>query len=451
VERIDADVCVVGAGYAGLTAARRLTQAGLRTVVLEARDRVGGRVWTRYMEDGTALDMGGTWLGPGQNAAYALARELGIDTYPTYAAGDTVFVSANGETSRYRGQVPKIGPLPIVSLAQGMYRLDLLSRSVPLDEPWKGKRARAWDARTVGAWIDGQVPTSTARRLLRGAVHGLMTADPDEVSLLHFLYLVRSAGGLNHLLSVEGGYQQDRIAGGAQTMALTMAKDLAEAVRLQSPVSDVEQDAESVTVSAAATAVRAKYAVVAAPPALAARIRFSPDLPTDRSQLLHRMPAGAIIKMLTIYEDAFWRKGGCSGMSVVMNSPIETTLDASPKSGRPGVLASFTFGPHARRLARLSVEARKQLVLDQLRACFGARAAEPIAYDEQDWEREEWTRGCSMAHLAPGVLTQYGHALREPAGRIHWAGTETATEYHGTIDGAIRSGERAAKEILART
>ncbi len=450
MDRIDADVCIVGAGYAGLTAARRLTQAGMSAVVLEARNRVGGRVWTRYMDDGTALDMGGTWLGPGQDAAYALARELEISTYPTYAAGDTIFASTTGKVSRYRGTVPKIGPLPIASLAQGMYRLDAMAKSVLLDEPWKGKHARSWDARTVGAWIDGHVPTRTARQLLRAAIHGLMTADPDEVSLLHLLYLVRSAGGLNALLSVEGGYQQDRVSGGAQTMALSMAHDLADAVRLQSPVSDIGQDTGGVTVSATATTVRAKYAIVTTPPALAARIRFDPDLPTDRAQLLHRMPAGAIIKMLTVYDDAFWRKDGCSGVSVVMNSPIETTLDASPNRGEPGILASFAFGPHARRLARLTVEARKKVVLDALRACFGARAADPIAYEEADWEREEWTRGCSMAHLAPGVLTQYGASLREPTGRIHWAGTETATVSHGSIDGAIRSGERVAKEILAR-
>lgn len=448
MDQIDTDVCVVGAGYAGLTAARHLTRPGVMTVVLEARDRVGGRVWTRHMEDGTALDMGGTWLGPGQDAAYDLARELNVSTYPTYAAGETVFVNARGDVSGYRGTVPKIGPFPIVSLAQGMFRLDAMARSVSLDEPWNGKHAQSWDGRSIGAWINSQVPTRTARSLLDAAVRGLLTAEPSEVSLLHFLYLVRSAGGLNALLSVEGGYQQDRLSGGAQSMANLMAAELGEAVHLNAAVSEIEQDEDGVTVRGATMLVRAKRAIVAIPPALAPRVRYSPALPTDHAQLLDRMPAGALIKIMTVYDVPFWRADNRSGMSVAMNSPIETTLDASPKSGR-GVLASFAFGPFARRLAQLSVSERRRLVLDALRARFGPRASEPIAYEEVDWEREEWTRGCSAAHMATGVLTQFGPSLRMPVGRVHWAGTETATVSHGAIDGAIRSGLRAADEVLA--
>lgn len=449
MSQMDSDVCIVGAGYAGLTAARRLTRAGVTAVVVEARDRVGGRAWTLQTEDGTALDMGGTWIGPGQDAAYSLARELNISTYPTYAAGETVFVDAKGRVSGYRGSIPKIGPLSIVSLAQGMLRLDAMARSVSLEAPWKGKHARDWDSRSVGSWIDSQVPTRDAKHLLRAAVRGLLTADPSEISLLQFLHLVRSArGGLNELLAVEGGYQQDRLSGGAQSMANAMAKELGEAVKLGSPVTEIKQNEGGITVRGEALTVRAKRVIMTAPPRLAARVRYTPALPTDRAQLLDRMPAGEIIKVLTVYEEPFWRAEGRSGMSVAMDSPIETTLDASPKSGR-GVLASFAFGPFARSLGRLSPEERKNTVLGALRLRFGAKAGEPIAYEEADWEREEWTRGCSASHLATGVLTQFGRQIREPAGRIHWAGTETATTSWGTIDGAIRSGQRAANEVLA--
>ncbi|MEX0682875.1 MAG: FAD-dependent oxidoreductase [Dehalococcoidia bacterium] len=449
MDQIDTDVCVVGAGYAGLTAARRVSQAGLTAVIVEARGRVGGRVWTCQLEDGTPLDMGGTWVGPGQDAVYALALELGISTYPTYATGETVFVDAQGNVSSYRGSLPPIGPLPIASLAQGMFRLDALARSVSLEAPWKGKRARNWDSRSVGSWIDGQVPTRTAKHLLAAAVRGLLTADPSEISLLQFLHLVRSAGGgLNAILAVEGGYQQDRLTGGAQSMANAMAQELGEAVRLNAPVREIEQDDLGMTVRGDTLTVRAKRTIVAIPPRLAGRVRYSPALPADHAQLLDRMPAGEIIKIMTVYEEPFWRADGRSGQSVAIDSPIETTLDASPKSGR-GVLASFAFGPFARSLARLTPDVRKDLVLDALRLRFGAKAGEPIAYEEADWEREEWTRGCSAAHLATGVLTQFGRWLRVPVGRIHWAGTETATTSWGTIDGAIRSGQRAADEALA--
>ncbi len=447
---MDAEVCIVGAGYAGLTAARLLARAGRSVIVLEARDRVGGRVWTQYMEDGAALDMGGTWLGPGQDAAYGLARELGVRTYPTYARGDTVFVDAASKVSRYHGMMPKIHPVALASLAQAMFRLDAMARSVPIDEPWTGKHARSWDARSVGAWIDGQVPTRTAKHLMRATVRGLLTADPSEISLLHLLYLIRSAkGGLNGLLSVEGGYQQDRLSGGAQAMANLMASELGDAVRLRSPVTAIEQDAEGVTVRGEAVAVRATRAVITIPPALATRIAYEPQLPRDRAQLLDRMPAGPLIKTLVVYDDAFWRAAGLSGQSVAMNSPIEMTLDASPESGRPGVLSCFAFGPPARGLARATAAERKGVTMDVLHERFGARAREAIAYSEHDWEREVWTRGCSLTHFAPGILTQYGAALRAPTGRLHWAGAETATVSHGAIDGAIRSGERAAAEVLA--
>jgi monoamine oxidase len=160
------------------------------------------------------------------------------------------------------------------------------------------------------------------------------------------------------------------------------------------------------------------------------------------------MPAGEIIKIMTFHDAPFWRADGRSGQSVAMGSPIETTLDASPTSGC-GVLASFAFGPFARQLGRLTPDERKRVVLDTLSLRFGPKAGEPIAYEEADWEREEWTRGCSAAHLATGVLTQFGRYLGVPLGRIHWAGSELANKSWGTIDGAIRSGLRAADEIIA--
>ena len=150
-----------------------------------------------------------------------------------------------------------------------------------------------------------------------------------------------------------------------------------------------------------------------------------------------------------MYDEPFWRTDGLTGQSVATTSPIEMTLDASPRSGVPGVLAAFGFGPFARTLGALDPEERRRFVLDALVTRFGPRAAQPAYYEEIDWAEERWTRGCFMAHMPPGVITQFGRALRAPVGRIHWAGTETATVSHGSIDGAIRSGERAAAEVLA--
>jgi monoamine oxidase len=448
---MEVDVCVVGAGYAGLTAARRLAAAGRTAIVLEARDRVGGRVWTqRTPEEGVPFDVGGTWLGPGQDAARALARELGVATYRTWTTGDHVLATPHG-VRRYRGTIPPINPIALAGLALGMARLNAMARRVPLDAPWTAPDAPAWDAKTVGDWIENvfHVPSKQARALLGASMRGLITSDPSEVSLLHALYLIRSAGSLERLLSVEGGYQQDLLEGGAQEMANRMAEALGSAIRTRRPVRDIVQDATGVLVYADDGPVRARRALVTIPPTLAAQLRYEPQLPAERALLMQRMPSGSIVKIALVYEEAFWRSEGLRGESVALGSPIESTLDASPRSGRPGVLAAFSFGPMARRFAALGSGERRRVVIDTLVKRFGARAGKPFHYHEQDWAEEPWTRGCYLAHLPPGVFTQFGHALRAPVGRIHWAGTETATLSHGTIDGAIRSGERAAAELIS--
>jgi monoamine oxidase len=123
-------------------------------------------------------------------------------------------------------------------------------------------------------------------------------------------------------------------------------------------------------------------------------------------------------------------------------------FDNSPPEGRPGVLLGFLEGRHARALARQPAEERRTTVLRCLTRFFGSRAAEPRDYVETNWSEDEWTRGCYGAFFPPNTWTSYGHALRTPVGRIHWAGAETATVWMGYMDGAIRSGERAAAEVL---
>jgi monoamine oxidase len=232
-------------------------------------------------------------------------------------------------------------------------------------------------------------------------------------------------------------------------MAHRMAAELGDALRLGCPVRDITRDDGGVLVRGDGCEVRARRVVVAIPPTLSGHITYEPQLPVDRVLLAQSMPAGSILKASVVYEEPFWRADGLTGQSVSTTPPIEMTLDASPIAGAPGVIAAFAFGPRGRALGAHDPGERRRLVLDTLTRRFGPRAAHPVHYEDIDWATEPWTRGCSMAHMPPGVLTQFGRALRAPVGRIHWAGTETATVSHGTIDGAIRSGERAANEVLA--
>jgi monoamine oxidase len=280
------------------------------------------------------------------------------------------------------------------------------------------------------------------------AVRGLFTGDLDETSYLHLLFLVRAHGSINTLFSIKGGSQENLMDGGAGLIAQRIAQTLGDAVHLGVPVRSITQRADHVDVQATGVSVSARHAVVCIPPALTLDIAFEPALPADRSALYASAIAGPESKTLVLYDEPFWRADGFSGQSAGPGSAAEVTLDASPVSGRPGILASFTFGAVATRVGELDEGERRRAVLDELVARFGPRAASPVEFIETAWWTEKWTRGCSMAHFPPGLLTRYGPLLRQPFGQVHWAGTETSTQSHGAIDGAVRSGRRAGAEIL---
>jgi len=447
-ERVDVDVCVVGAGYAGLTAARRLHQAGKSVAVLEARDRVGGRIWTSTLPDGSMIDRGGAWLAPQHDAIFGLAREVGVETYKTYVQGAHLLVGAD-RIRRYTGLIPKISPLAVLTIALTQLRVDRRARTVPLDAPWSAAKAAHWDAQTIGDWVARTpIRTTIARDLFEMAVRGLFTAELDEVSYLHLLYLVHAHGSINTLFSIEKGSQENLVHGGAGVIAQRVAADLGDAVHLETPVRSITQHDDRVVVAADGLTVTASRAVVTTPPMLALEIAFEPALPADRAALFRASIGGKETKTLIVYDEPFWRGDGFSGQTASPRSAAEVTIDASPRSGSPGVLASFTFGGVAEKFDALDPGERRRAVLDALVARLGPRAASPVEFVETAWWTEEWSRGCSMAHLPPGALTKYGPVIRQPFGRVHFAGTETATTSHGAIDGAVRSGERAAAEIL---
>lgn len=447
-ESLQADVCVVGAGYAGLTAALRCHQAGKSVVVLEARQRVGGRIWTEQLPDGTPVDRGGAWLGPAHLAMFGLAQEFGVGTYKTWVEGAHLLVEGN-RLRHYHGLIPKISPLAIASIAWTQAKLDRTAKKIPLDRPWEVRGAAEWDESTVKEWFDESwIHGDIARSLFDMAVRGLFTGPLDETSFLHLLFLVKAHGSINTLFSIEKGCQETLIDGGAGSIAARMAERLGEAVRLGCAARSITQTSDQVHVEGDGLSVSARRVVVAVPPALALDIVFQPALTEARLDLYRSAVAGPESKTLVVYETPFWRDLGLSGQSAGPGSASEVTIDASPLSGAPGVLASFTFGEVATRCDGLQGAERKRLVLEELTQRFGEAASSPTAFVETPWWHEQWTRGCSMAHFPPGQLTRNGALLTEPFGRVHWAGTETSTLSHGAMDGAVRSGERAASEVV---
>ncbi|HEX4865436.1 MAG TPA: FAD-dependent oxidoreductase [Acidimicrobiales bacterium] len=449
-KRIEADVCVVGAGYAGLTAARQLQAAGISVAVLEARDRVGGRIWTEELPGGGVIDRGGAWLAPHHDAIFRLATEMGVSTYKTWVKGAHLLVDG-GRNRRYTGLIPKISPMAVISIALAQARVDRIARRVPVDTPWTARRAEKWDTQTIAEWVDRSgVQRGIGFDLFEMAVRGLFATDLREVSMLHLLQLVHGHRSIGKLFSIKGGSQENMVEGGAGSIAQRVADKLGDAVHLGAPVRAIGQSYAGVLVEADPLDVSCRHVVVATPPALTLDIAFTPSLPDDRGSLYKSAVGGVETKTLLVYESAFWREAGFSGQSAEPASAAEVTLDASPRSGSPGVIASFTFGPVAERVAAMAPADRGQAVLSALAKRFGPKAGSPVEFVETAWWTEEWSKGCSMAHLPPGVLTRHGHLLRQPMGRVHWAGTETAGTSHGAIDGAVRSGERAAAEIIEK-
>ncbi|MBV6757709.1 flavin monoamine oxidase family protein [Rhodococcus opacus] len=447
---IEVDYCVVGAGFAGLTAALRLKQAGHTVALMEARDRIGGRTFTETRDDGSWIDRGGAWIGPGQDRIYALIDEFGVETYKQYTDGEAMMV-VDGKQYRYKGTIPlTMSPWATANLGAVFFELGQMCKTIPLAAPWEAKKAAKWDAISLAKWLGGNTLSKPAHDLLETAVAGCYTSAASEVSMLFVLYQMASGGGPGFVLGVKDAAEDARPVGGMGAIYRPMAAEIGDALHLSQPVRDLAQDGDGVTVRSADLAVRARRAIVAVPLAIASQILYEPLLPMDRSFLHQRMPSGAVMKIAAVYDEPFWRADGLSGQSAAPDSPATITIDACTDTGRPGVLCVIVEGPIARKLGTLPQAERKTAVLGELTARFGARAASPVDYVEQNWSVERYSGGGMLSHAPTGVLTQFGHALREPCGRIHWAGTESSSVMCGWVDGAVRSGERAAREVTQR-
>jgi len=486
---LSTDVVIVGAGLAGLSAARSLVAKGVGVVVLEARDRVGGRTLTYSLGDGRVIDVGGQWIGPlpgqtpqatfptqavykPQTNVHQLATQvLGMRTFHTYDQGNYVDYS-NGVRTTYGGtRIPS--DAGTVNAGQSLYQLNEMAFQVDPAHPWatpSAHQALVWDAQTVETWMrqnltpPNQDPYSATYSLSTLAVESVTgPSEPRDVSLLDLLFGIASAGNLDNMINTTAGAQDSRIVGGAQLMSIKLAQLLGHRVVLNAPVRKISQQAGRVTVSGDGFSVTGRAVIVAIPPTLTGRIAYEPAMSSfdggRRDQLVQRTPMGSTIKVQAFYPKPFWRDMGLAGQATSDIGPIKTTFDNTPftkdqtttdsTNVSPGVLVGFMDAGDARTWGLRTMAERRAATFAAFDRLFPG-GPPPTGYVEMNWSLEQYTGGCFSVYLGPGVWTSYGQALKEPIGLIHWAGTDVSPVWNGYMDGAIWSGEQTATEVMAQ-
>jgi monoamine oxidase len=444
--RRQVDVIVVGAGLAGLTAAGAIHAAGRSVLVLEARDRVGGRNLDLPLGPGKVLEMGGEWTGPGQDRVMALAKSLGIATFETFNAGNNLYYHS-GELKTYSGEIPPASPASLAELQVMITELNEMAAAVSPSSPWTAAKAAIWDVQSVTAWIESQAHTEEARQLTELAIRAVYGEDSGQISLLDLLSAIAGVGG--NVNTLTGSAQSLRFVGGPQQMSIALAARLSPRVRFSSPVRRVELGERLTLHTEGRASFRGRHVILTPPKPVIARMMFSPELPPAYSQYLQRQPNGATIKIQAVYATPFWRANGLNGSVVSDTGPIQIVFDNSPPDGSPGVLVGFAEGNLARALFALSPEQRRAAVLGSLARYFGSAALGTTGYADMVWATEAFTLGAYGSFNPPGVLTSLGAAVQGPAGNVHFAGADYSPEWPGYMEGAIRSGAAVAEEVLA--
>ncbi|MBF9335958.1 FAD-dependent oxidoreductase [Microbacterium lacticum] len=444
---ITRDVVIVGAGAAGLTAANELRKAGLSVAVLEARDRVGGRLWTDTIE-GAMLEIGGQWISPDQTALIETVADLGLDTFSRYREGDSVYVGPDGTAHRFTGEMFPVSPETEAVIARLTERLDAMVAEIDPDRPWAHEKAAEWDSVSWDAWLRAQTDDDEAVRNLAFATGSAMLTKPTHaISLLESLLMAASAGSYSNLVDADFILDK-RVVGGLQQVPLLLAERLGEDVFLNQPVRTLEWSDEGVTAVADGMTVRARQAILALAPVLYSRISFVPPLPRLQHQMHQHLSMGFVIKVHAVYETPFWREKGLSGTAF---SPYELSHEAYDNSNHGeerGTLVGFVSDLNADGVFELSADERKQRILTSLSHYYGPEALDPVVYYESDWGSEEWTRGAYAASFDLGGLSRYGKHLREAVGPIHFACSDLAGAGYQHVDGAIRMGRLVAAQIV---
>jgi putrescine oxidase len=448
---LNRDVVVVGAGPSGLTAARELKKAGLSVAVLEARDRVGGRTWTDTV-DGAMLEIGGQWVSPDQTVLLELLDELGLQTYPRYRDGDSMYIGADGVPVRYTGDTFPVDPDTKAEMDKLIELLDALAAEIGATEPWAHPKARELDTVSFHHWLrQNSANEEACNNIGLFIAGGMLTKPAHAFSALQAVLMAASAGSFTHLTD-EDFILDRRVVGGMQQVSLLLAQELGDDVVLDSPVRTInwEPDAEGghrVTVVSERATVKARFVIMAVPPNLYSRVSFNPPLPRRQHQMHQHQSLGLVIKVHAVYSRPFWRNSGLSGTCFGAGSLVQEVYDNTNFGDTRGTLVGFISDEKADAVFELSPEERKGAVLESIAGFLGAEALEPEVYYESDWGSEEWTRGAYASSYDLGGLHRYGKDQHAAVGPIFWSSSDLAAEGYQHVDGAIRMGRRTAERI----
>lgn len=448
---IQRDVVIVGAGATGLTAAKKLVAAGKSVIVLEARDRSGGRLWTNEI-DGQMFELGGQWVSPDQTALIETVAELGLETYSRYREGESVYVAQDGAVRRFTGDIFPAGEATEAEINRLIALLDELVAELDLAAPWQHPRAKEFDSISYRGWLEAQSSDVEAvDNIALFVAEAMLTKPAHAFSLLQALLMAASAGSFSNLVDADFILDK-RVVGGLQRVPLLLAEQLgADVVHLSQPVRKIQWDESGATVSTDELVVTAQHVIVAVPPNLYDRIDYVPALPRMRQQMQQHSSLGLVIKVHATYETPFWRAAGLSGTAFSPYQLVHEAYDNTNYGEDRGTLVGFVAGEHADEVLALSPEERKRRILESFAVFYGKDALEPVVYYESDWASEEWTRGAYATSFDLGGLTRYGALQLEPVGPIQFGSSDLAAEGYQHVDGAIRVGRRLAATIIEGT